>query len=102
MRSDFSLNNILRKKNISSKLWVEPSSPQLLEFQSSRGSRRNNKAINNQVIIVSLINPDLKKKKKKIVVGRSRTTVNAIVRVSIYHRLYSNGTRDLARFARGF
>ena len=55
------------------------------------------------MIIVSLINPDFeKKKKKKNVVGRSRTTVNAIVRVSTYHRLYSDGTRDLARFVRGF
>ena len=94
MRSDFSLNNILRKKKKPSKLRVEPSSPQLLGFQSSRVSRRNKKAINNQVIIVSLINPDFEKKKKKIVVGRSRTTVNAIVRVSIYHRRYSDGTRD--------
>ena len=56
-----------------------------------------------EVIIVSFINPDFEKQKKqKFVVGRSRTTVNAIVRVSIYHRLYSDGTRDLARFARGF
>ena len=55
-------------------------------------------------IIVSLINPDFEKQKKqKFVVGRSRTTVNAIVRVSIYHnRLYNDGTHDLARFARGF
>ena len=102
MRSDFSLNNILKKKKKSSKWRVEPSSPQLLGFRSNRGSRRNKKAINNQVIIVSLINPDFEKKKKKKVVGRSRTTVNAIVRVSTYHRLYSDGTRDLARFARGF
>ena len=90
-----------RKKLKSSKLRVEPSSPQLLGFQSSRGSRRNKKAINNQLFIVSLINPDFEEK-KKIVVGRIRTTVNAIVRVSIYHRLYSDGTHDLARFARGF
>ena len=54
------------------------------------------------MIIVSFINPDFEEKQKnKIVVGRSRTTVNAIVRVSIYHRLYSDGTRDLARFVRG-
>ena len=63
MRSEFSLNNILRKKN-SFKLRVEPSSPQLLGFQPSRGSRRNKKAINNQVIIVSLINPDFEKQKR--------------------------------------
>ena len=101
--SDFSLNTFSEKKKKTSKLRVEPSSPQLLGFQSSRGSRRNKKAINNRAIIVSLINPDFEKQKKtKIVVGRNRTTVNAIVRVSIYHRLYSDGTRDLARFARGF
>ena len=41
------------------------------------------------------INPDLKKiknKTKKYIVGRNRTTGNAIVRVSIYHRLYNDGT----------
>ena len=52
---------------------------------------------------VSSINPDFEKQKKtKFVVGRSRTSVIAIIRVSIYHRLYSDGTRDLARFTRGF
>ena len=60
--------------------------------------------MNNKMIIVSLINPDFEKQKQKqkFVVGGSRTTVNTIVRVSIYHRLYSDGTRDLAHFARGF
>ena len=91
MRSDFFLKNILRKNKKSSKLRVEPSSPQFLGFQSSRGSSRNNNGTNNQMIIVSLLKPELEKKKKKIVVGWSRTTVNAIVRVSIYHRLYSDG-----------
>ena len=65
MRSDFSLNNILRKTiKKSSKLRVEPSSPQLLGFQSCRGSRRDKKAINNQLFIVSLINPDFEEKIK--------------------------------------
>ena len=64
MRSDFSLKNILRKKKKSSKLRVERSSPQLLGFQSSRGPRRNKKAISNQVIIVFLIDPDFGKETK--------------------------------------
>ena len=56
----FSLNNILRKnKKKSSKLRVEPSSPQLLGFQSSRGSTKNKKQTSiNQSFIVSFINPD--------------------------------------------
>ena len=74
----------------------------MLGFQSCRGARKNKKAVTTQPFIVTLINPDFEKKKKKIVVGWSRTPVNAIIRVSINHRLYSDGTRDLARFARGF
>ena len=73
MRSDFSLNNILRKKKKSSKLRVESSSPQLLGFQSSRGSRRNKKTINNQTIIVSFINPDFEKQKKTKIRRRSES-----------------------------
>ena len=73
MRSDFSLNNILRERKKSSKLRVEPSSPQLLGFQYSRGSRRNKKAINNQVIIVSLINPDFEEQKNKKKHRRSKS-----------------------------
>ena len=59
------------KKKKSSILRVGPSSPQLLGFQSSRGSRRNKKAINNQVIIVSLIYPDFVKKTNKKLGRRS-------------------------------
>ena len=55
MRSEFSVNNILRGEKKSFELRVEPPSPQLLGFQSSRGSRRNKKAIKNEVIIGSLI-----------------------------------------------
>ena len=72
MRSDFSLNSILPKKK-SSKLRVEPSSPQLLGFQSSRGSRRNKKTINNQMIIISFINPDFEKQEKTKIRRRSKS-----------------------------
>ena len=64
MRSDFSLNNILRRnKKKVVKLRVEPSSPQLLGFQSSRGFTKNKKQTSiNQMFIVSFINPDFEKK----------------------------------------
>ena len=67
MRSDFSLNNILRKnKKKVFKLRVEPSSPQLLGFQSSRGSTKIKNKLASILFIVFFINPDFEKQKKQI------------------------------------
>ena len=94
MRSDFSLNNILRKnEKKSSKLRVEPSSPQLLGFQSSRGSTKNKKQTSvNQLFIVSFINPDFEKQKKqKFVVG----VLHVFVCVFSSHPFWTSSSLDV-------
>ena len=54
----------------------------IVKVSSNRGARKNKMRSLINHLLLTLI----------IVVGRNRTTVNAIVRVPIYHRLYNNGT----------
>ena len=68
----FSSNNILRKIKFSSEVRIELLSPPLSGFNLVEGLEQV-KAINSQVFIVPLINPDFETRKKTKICRRSES-----------------------------